>query len=108
MAIYGSVSTADIAAYIKKNIGYNDEAAQIQISEKDIVFIGLPEGEDSTRVKHLGQFEVEISYKGADNTLKKKVFVVEPRNDDPEKSDQPKAEAPLEQSARTEEVLQHR
>ncbi|KAF2473323.1 uncharacterized protein BDR25DRAFT_257691 [Lindgomyces ingoldianus] len=63
--IYGSVSTADVAATIKLALAHNDEAARVLLSESDIRFVeGHTEG-DSTRVKQLGSFKVEIQAQGA-------------------------------------------
>ncbi|KIW08389.1 uncharacterized protein PV09_01302 [Verruconis gallopava] len=77
-AIYGSVSTPDVAQYIREAVAYNDEAAQIQLSEANLRFVNPIEGDDATRIKHLGTYEVEISFKGADAPMVKKVVVKSP------------------------------
>lgn len=80
-AIYGSVSTQDIAQYIRESISYNDEAAQIQLAESNVKIVDPIEGDDATRIKHLGQYEVEVSFKGADLVVRRKVSVMEPREE---------------------------
>jgi ribosomal protein L9 len=80
-AIYGSVSTQDVAQYIRETIAYNDEAAQIQLNETNVKIVDPIEGDDATRIKHLGQYEVEITVKGADLVVRRKVAVLKPRED---------------------------
>ena len=75
-AIYGSVSTQDIVQAIRLEISHNDEAARVSVSEDDIRFLNLPEGEDSRRVKRLGQCEVEIRQKGTERTVRRSVIVL--------------------------------
>ena len=75
-AIYGSVSTQDVVQSIRSEISHNDEAARISVSEDDVKFLNVSEGEDGRRVKRLGQFEVEISQKGTDRTLRRSVIVL--------------------------------
>jgi hypothetical protein len=76
VAIYGSVSTTDIANLIKESVSYNDEASRVALSDNDIRFVGVSELEESTRVKHLGEYEIEINMKGADGPVRRKVHVV--------------------------------
>jgi hypothetical protein len=75
-AIYGSVSAQDIVQSIRSEISHNDEAASVSLSEDDVKFLNLPEGEGGRRVKRLGQFEIEISQKGTDRTLRRSVIVL--------------------------------
>ena len=75
-AIYGSVSTQDVAQSIRSEISHNDEAARVSVFEDDVKFLNVSEGEDGRRVKKLGQFEVEISQKGTDRTLRRSVIVL--------------------------------
>jgi len=74
--IYGSVTTADVAASIRESLADNEEAARVILSENDIRFIeGLVDSETS-RVKHLGKFKVEIQVKGAEKALSRFVRVL--------------------------------
>jgi ribosomal protein L9 len=74
--IYGSVTTADVAASIRESLADNEEAARVILSENDIRFVeGLVDGETS-RVKHLGKFKVEIHVKGAEKALPRSVRVL--------------------------------
>jgi hypothetical protein len=62
-------------------LAYNDEASRITLAEQDVQFLDLPESEDSTRVRHLGEYSVEISMKGSGSTVKRKVHVVAQKAD---------------------------
>ncbi|OCL13108.1 hypothetical protein AOQ84DRAFT_417129 [Glonium stellatum] len=74
-SIYGSVSTADVLTSIKAVLANNDEAARVILSESDIRFVeGLAAGE-TTRVKHLGRFAIEIQVKGVNAPIKRTVSV---------------------------------
>ncbi|KAF2145164.1 uncharacterized protein K452DRAFT_284549, partial [Aplosporella prunicola CBS 121167] len=74
-AIHGSVSTSDIASSIKAMLADNEEASRVVLSEADVHFISGTTGEDTDRVKHVGEFEVEIKIKGADEGIKRRVRV---------------------------------
>lgn len=82
LAIFGSVSTMDVANHIRDHVSYNDEAAMIQMSEANVKFIDLPADEDPTRVKHLGEYKVQISFKGTEATLLRKLAVSKPKEQD--------------------------
>ena len=81
-AIYGSVSTQDVAQFIRSEISHNDEAARVSVSEHDVKFLDVPKGEDGRRVKRLGHFEVEISQKGTDKTLRRSVVILGEEKED--------------------------
>jgi ribosomal protein L9 len=73
--IYGSVSTAEVVATIKAALAHNDEAARVILAENDVRFTeGHAEG-DSSRVKHLGTFKVEIQIPGAESAITRNVRV---------------------------------
>lgn len=74
VAIYGSVSTSDVVSSIKESLAENDEAARVVLTEGDVKFVGLDET-DAVRVKHLGDYEVEIQVKGAGSPVKRTVRV---------------------------------
>jgi hypothetical protein len=76
IAIYGSVSTTDIANNIKEYVAYNDEASRVTLSDNDIKFVGVSELEETTRVKHLGEYDIEISIKGTEGRVQRKVHVI--------------------------------
>jgi ribosomal protein L9 len=79
--IYGSVSTQDIAQHIREAVAYNDEAGQIQLGESNVKIVDPIEGDDAMRIKHLGSYEVEISFKGADLVIRRRIAVVKPRGE---------------------------
>lgn len=72
-AIYGSVSTADIAATIRAVLAENAEGSRIVLGPEDITF--AIETEEKDRVKHLGTFDVDIRVKGAAEAVRRKVTV---------------------------------
>lgn len=74
-AIYGSVSTADVAATIKAALAHNDEAARVILNEADIRFVTDTEDADAQRVKELGVFKVEVQVPGAPEPLVRNVRV---------------------------------
>jgi hypothetical protein len=74
-AIYGSVSTADIVATIRAALAHNDEAARVILSESDVRFVTKNEEDDTSRVKQLGTFKVEILVPGAEDPLVRSIRV---------------------------------
>jgi len=82
-AIYGSVSTQDIVQSIRSELSHNDEAARVSVSEDDVKFLNLRDGGDGRRVKRLGHFEVEISQKGTDRTLRRPIIILGQKKEDP-------------------------
>jgi hypothetical protein len=74
--IFGSVSVADIAYVIKKSIEHNEEAATIPVSGDNIEFLDIGENTDTTKVKAIGTFKVEIKIPNAPETLKRVIEVV--------------------------------
>jgi hypothetical protein len=76
-AIYGSVSTADVVQTIKSALAHNDEAARVILNEADVVFMTGHEGDDTSRVKQLGAFQVQIRVPGAAKPLVRSIRVKE-------------------------------
>ncbi|KAK4997015.1 hypothetical protein LTR66_003505 [Elasticomyces elasticus] len=77
--IYGSVSTADVLTAVRASLAENDEAARVVMSEEDVRFVGVTfeaEGAETDRVKHLGNFEVEISVKGSSEVVRRALRVL--------------------------------
>ena len=69
VAIFGSVTTADIVASIKAVLSENEEAARVVLSAEDIRIVRDAEteaGADADRIKSLGAFEVDIRVKGGE------------------------------------------
>lgn len=75
LAIYGSVSRHDVLVHIRAAIARNDEAAKVILEESDIEFLDA-EVEREGKVKHVGDFTIEIGIKGAEERLKRTVRVV--------------------------------
>lgn len=82
--IYGSVSTADVAAAIKEILAQNEEASKVLLGDEDVKFVttradGSPVVglvEEGGRVKVLGEFEAEIRIKGAETVVRRVVRVL--------------------------------
>ena len=73
VAIYGSVTTADIVTSIKAVLSANEEAARIVLNAGDVRVVSDAEAEatvDANRIKSLGEFEIEIQVKGGDPVRK--------------------------------------
>lgn len=77
-AIYGSVSTHDVLMAVRAAMKENDEAGRVVLGEEDVKFVGLAadEGSGEDRVKHAGEYEVEVRPRGAENGVKITVRVV--------------------------------
>ncbi|KAF2148204.1 hypothetical protein K461DRAFT_324579 [Myriangium duriaei CBS 260.36] len=78
--IFGSVTTADVAAVVTQALAHNDEASRVLVTEEDIIFIDVKdEGGNlavTNRVKSLGRFKVEIKVKGAEEPVMRIVNIV--------------------------------
>lgn len=72
-AIYGSVSTADIAATIRAVLAEDAEGSRIVLGPEDIKF--AIETEEKDRVKHIGTFDVDIRVKGAPEAVRRTITV---------------------------------
>ena len=77
-AIYGSVSTQDVLMALRAAMADNDEAARVVLHEQDISFADLPEAEDGEagKLKHTGDFSVDIKVKGSDISIRRVVRVI--------------------------------
>lgn len=64
LAIFGSVSTTDIAAAVRELLVADPEAARIMLDGRDVRFVGMPKEDGADRVKMLGRWEVEIIPRG--------------------------------------------
>ncbi|KAI9815259.1 MAG: hypothetical protein M1827_002739 [Pycnora praestabilis] len=79
VGIYGSLSTMDIAASIKAILAESEEGSRVVLSSEDISFVRddkVDEGVEVDRVKHLGEFEIEIRPKGALEVVKRAVTII--------------------------------
>nr|POF04002.1 hypothetical protein CFP56_21758 [Quercus suber] len=77
-AIYGSVSTQDVLVAMRAAMANNDESARVVLLEEDLSFVDLPdiEGAEAGRVKHVGEFTVEVKIKGAEDKASRRVVRV--------------------------------
>ncbi|QSZ30429.1 hypothetical protein DSL72_004952 [Monilinia vaccinii-corymbosi] len=73
VAIYGSVSTADVAAKIKTILDQDSKGKRVVFGPEDIKFV--QETEEKDRVKHLGIFEVDIRLKGAPEAVRRAIKI---------------------------------
>lgn len=76
-AIYGSVSIQDVLVALRAAMADNDEAARVVLQEQDITFVDLPEAEggEAGKLKHVGDFSVEIRARGSDTPVRRVVRV---------------------------------
>lgn len=81
-AIYGSVSTSDVAAAIKDLLAANEEASKIIFGDEDVRFLSAKAdgsavvGLEGDRVKVLGDFEIEVRVPGAEKGVRRMVRVL--------------------------------
>ncbi|KAI9644769.1 Fructose-bisphosphate aldolase 1 [Ciborinia camelliae] len=71
--IYGSVSTADVAAKMKTILVQDSQGKRVLFGPEDIKFV--QETEEKDRVKHLGIFEVDIQLKGAPRAVRRAIKI---------------------------------
>ena len=78
-SIYGSVSTADVAAAIRALLAgdadADADASRVVLGAEDITFARPSNGGDD-RVKRLGSYEVIIKLKGADQSVRRQVLIL--------------------------------
>jgi ribosomal protein L9 len=72
-SIYGSVSTTDIVENLKAILAQDGKGSRVVLTPEDIVFVNQEEEKD--RVKHLGDFEVDIKVKGATTAVRRNIAV---------------------------------
>lgn len=70
-AIFGSVSTTDIANTIRELMAADPEGSRISLDPRDIRFVTEDDGVD--RVKSLGRWEIDITPGGSASALRKDV-----------------------------------
>ncbi|KAF1830707.1 hypothetical protein BDW02DRAFT_90102 [Decorospora gaudefroyi] len=80
-AIYGSVSTADLVSTIRGALAHNDEASRVILNEADVKFVSGHEEGDTSRVKQLGTFKVEIRLPGAEEPLVRNIRIREKQSE---------------------------
>jgi hypothetical protein len=71
--IYGSVSTTDIALHLNSTLATHERGSLIRISPEEIEFVD--DLEDASRVKHLGDFTIEIKLQGAPKPVRRTIRV---------------------------------
>jgi hypothetical protein len=74
-AIYGSVSSADLVSTIRGALAHNDEAARVILNEADVKFLSGHEEGDTSRVKQLGTFKVEIRLPGVEEPVVRNIRI---------------------------------
>ncbi|EOD46283.1 Ribosomal protein l9 RNAse h1 [Neofusicoccum parvum] len=76
VGIHGSVSTIDVAAFIRDHLAVNEEGTLVTVSQEDVHFIDGTSADDATRLKFSGDYEVEIKVKGAEEGVRRKLRVI--------------------------------
>ncbi|GAB7363580.1 hypothetical protein MBLNU230_g4151t1 [Neophaeotheca triangularis] len=74
-SIYGSVSSHDVLVAVRAAMGNNDESRRVVIEEEDLRFVGLTSAE-AGKIKHVGEYALEINVKGVENGIKRTVRVI--------------------------------
>lgn len=80
-SIFGSVTKAAILSSIKALLAENHEASKVAISEDDLRLVNVRDESgtvqhDADRIKTLGEFTLEIGFKGVDRIVSKNVRVL--------------------------------
>lgn len=75
--IYGSVTTADIAANMKAVLAEDEEGSKVALKAEDITFVNEFDAKniERDRVKTLGLFEIDIAIKGSPSLVRRFVKV---------------------------------
>jgi ribosomal protein L9 len=77
LSIYGSVSALDIIKYIKTKLDESPDGARVvPLSSEDIRFTSTLSEVEPERIKHLGEFEVEIKLKGSQEPILRTIKVL--------------------------------
>ena len=75
--IFGSVSTNDVQTAIRARFAQLGYIASISLPTQDVKFVNVAgSDEDATRLKKLGQYDVEIAIKGHEGVIKRAVRVL--------------------------------
>lgn len=77
-AIYGSVSSHDILMAVRAVMSENDEAARVVLQESEIhpIDLSAEEGAEAGKLKHVGDFIVEIKVKGTEQVIQRTVRIL--------------------------------
>ena len=77
-SIYGSVNALDVLNLIRSLLANNEEASRIILYEDNIHFLNV-RGDDDKRLKHLGEFLINISVNGLPEAQRiKKIIKITP------------------------------
>ena len=79
-AIYGSVSTTDIAANLKAILWEDGEGSRVVLSPENILFVEQPTLEGKDRVKHLGSFVIDIRFGPSESERVRRTITVKAQN----------------------------
>lgn len=76
-AIYGSVTLQDVLMSMRAAMAENDEARRVVLHEQDLRFVDLPEleGAEAGRLKHVGEFKIEVKVRGGETAVRRTVKV---------------------------------
>lgn len=76
--IYGSISSHDVLMAVRAAMAENDEAARVVLQESEIRLIdpATEDGAEAGKVKHIGDFVVEIRVRGAEEVVHRTVRVL--------------------------------
>jgi hypothetical protein len=78
--IFGTVSSADVVSRITYLLSEDQEASRIVLAADDVRFVSLSSDHadalDTDKIRHLGEFQVEVRVKGGESPVKRLVCVL--------------------------------
>ncbi|KAG9705652.1 hypothetical protein KCU90_g25699, partial [Aureobasidium melanogenum] len=76
--IFGTVSNADVVSRITHLLSENQEASRIVLSAEDVKFVNLSSqtAAEADKIRHLGEYKVEVRVKGGETPVERLVRVV--------------------------------
>lgn len=75
--IYGSLTLHEILLAIRAAMGTNDEAKQVLLNQSDLAVVEWPvkEGGEPDRLKHIGDYKLEVRFKGVEQPATRTIRV---------------------------------
>lgn len=76
--IFGTVSNADVVSRIIHLLSENQEASRIVLSAEDVKFVNISTqtAAEADKIRHLGEYKVEVRVKGGETPVERLVRVI--------------------------------
>ncbi|THW51962.1 hypothetical protein D6D21_01226 [Aureobasidium pullulans] len=83
-SIYGAIYPADVVSRITHILSENQEASRIVLGTDDVKFVNLlsQEAADADKIRHLGDFKIEVRVKGGEVPVERLVRVLPTEGED--------------------------